>query len=792
MPLETQQPLDRPHIFPPRRDYASLSIKDLLDAREAYHVYLSTVENVLATAVGRYLIHQDDWYADSPPDRPRPRNFARVTSARTLANSVIRPWSWPAVLVFVKKWEKLQNLGDNVVPRNLYLADGRIVPTCVIEAAPDESLPPPVQGPSHVSDLLGGGYSCLRHHQGEDSLGTFACLVRKGGSYYALTNRHVAGGKDEIVRAYIRNSWEPVGVTSDIAVDRQPLSTVFPAWAGSRTLLTLDVGLIRISDITDWTSQVFGIGEIGEIFDATERSVTLDLIGCPVRSFGGSTGVSEGEIRALFFRYESVGGYEHATDVLIGPRRQDDCGRIKNPVVDHPITHPGDSGTLWFYDPPDEEDKPEIDPDLHTAASTAERGVRVRRLRPVAMQWGGERIVLPDRTHSAYALGSFLSTVCRTLDVELVRNWSLGHDEYWGKIGHFAIGWKACDRLAGPLSDLMKANQEQIGFGNETLEQGSEFRVGRKGFVPLADVPDYVWVIAKGTRPYEGIQHFADIDIRDIEGGPSLLSRCVEDPTRMTATTWKEYFDGFAGQGVGPDAGVLPLRIWQIWDAMVSYLKDDKDVLRFVTAAGVLAHYVGDASQPLHCSYLHHGVPPTKKVGRYKYPVLHDSPEYQEYQQTREYKIHGIYEETMLEVDPAGALTGIDQALRGSGKKYKMESGHDAALAVIGLMNDSQERLAPMTIIDADDPEAGPKTRATALWNNSRIRRATIDSIADSVRLLAALWTSAWEVGEGKRIVKSKLVQCDEDDLMAVYRDKRFLPSMSLDEMVKTKKFDPE
>src|SRR4051812_41262744 len=98
MPLETIRPAVQARIFPPRRDYASLSIKDLLDAREANHVYLSTVENVVATAIGRYFIHQDDWYAHNPPDRPRPKGFPRVTAARTLANSLIRPWSWPAVL----------------------------------------------------------------------------------------------------------------------------------------------------------------------------------------------------------------------------------------------------------------------------------------------------------------------------------------------------------------------------------------------------------------------------------------------------------------------------------------------------------------------------------------------------------------------------------------------------------------------------------------------------------------------------------------------------------------------
>ncbi|HET9130515.1 MAG TPA: hypothetical protein VFO86_06195, partial [Terriglobia bacterium] len=497
-------------------------MKDLLDAREAYHVYLSTVENVVATAIGRYFIHQNDWYADNPPDRSRPTGFPRVKSPRTLANSVIRPWSWPAVLVFVNQWKDPNELGDSVVPRTLYLPDGRMVPTCVIEARPDQTLPPAAVGPFHTSDLLGGGYSCLRDHQGEQSTGSFACLVRKGGTYYALTNRHVAGGDGETVRAYIRDQYAPIGKTASYATDRAPMIDVFPSWGEERTLLTLDAGLVRIDDITDWTSQVFGIGEIGEVFDATEQSVTLDLIGCPVRAFGGTTGVAEGEIRALFFKYESEGGYEHVTDVLIGPRRNDDGGRIKNPPVEHPLTHPGDSGTLWFYDPPS---KPRPDShhetDFGEAPAVAEQGLHARRLRPIAMQWGGQRVQSSDGTHSAYALGAFLSSICRSLDVEVLRNYSLGHDEYWGKIGHFAIGWKACDYVSDALSALMKKNQKRIGFPDETIKKGSEFRVGRKGFVPLADVPDYVWVVQKGIHPNEPIQHFADIDIFDIHGGPS-------------------------------------------------------------------------------------------------------------------------------------------------------------------------------------------------------------------------------------------------------------------------------
>ena len=48
MSLQTRRPPVPSRIFPPRRDYASLSIKDLLDAREAYHVHLSILNNVVA------------------------------------------------------------------------------------------------------------------------------------------------------------------------------------------------------------------------------------------------------------------------------------------------------------------------------------------------------------------------------------------------------------------------------------------------------------------------------------------------------------------------------------------------------------------------------------------------------------------------------------------------------------------------------------------------------------------------------------------------------------------------
>ena len=786
MPLQTRRPVARARPFPPPRDFSSLSIRDLLDARDAYHVHLSSLENVSATAIGRFLIHKEDWYLDNPPTKRRPKEVPRITDARTLANSAVRPWSWPAVLVFVRRWRQPSELGSQVVPRTLYLPDGRVVPTCVVLADPDETLPPPAPGPVNVSSLLGGGYAGLRDHQGERSVGTFACLVRKAGSYFALTNRHVAGGETEEVSAVVRGETLVIGRTSNIAVDRLLMTTVFPEWAGSRTYLTLDAGLVRIEDIRDWTSQVFGIGEIGDLFDATAQTVGLDLIGLPMRAFGATSGVAEGEIFALFFRYQSLGGFDYASDVLIGPRA--DAKSAGAP----PLTRPGDSGALWFYDPPRSSAEPEDPDDLGERELPAERreNARARRLRPVAMQWGGQRVLMPDGSTSTFALASFLSTICRNLDVEVVRNWSLGHDEYWGKTGHFAVGWKACDRLSGTLGTLMQRNQARIGFDDDRLGEGSEFRMGRGEYVPLADVPDYAWLLPRGN---EGMQHFADVDIRDINGGTNMLERCHDDPANISATVWKRYFDGFAAAGVGPEPGTLPFRVWQIWEAMVTYLRNG-DVLRFVAAAGVLSHYVGDASQPLHCSYLHHGRPPMRTRNGRKYPVPYQSPQFKEFKKTARAKIHAIYEQQMFEVDAPALLADVNTKLQEAAPAPpNISNGHQAATALIALMHGAHDRLSPTSIINADDPNLGPTARAERLWNNNTIRRATVASIAESVRLLATLWRTAWDQGNGNLLPPTAIRTFSESELENVYRGEHdtFVPSLALDEMVQAGTFEP-
>jgi len=85
-------------------------------------------------------------------------------------------------------------------------------------------------------------------------------------------------------------------VTDASALAKQALTSIFPGYAAPHAFLNLDAGLIRLDDVSQWTSQVYGIGEIGEIFDATETTISLDLIGSPVRAFGG---VSTVELRSF-------------------------------------------------------------------------------------------------------------------------------------------------------------------------------------------------------------------------------------------------------------------------------------------------------------------------------------------------------------------------------------------------------------------------------------------------------------------------------------------------------------
>lgn len=105
-------------------------------------------------------------------------------------------------------------------------------------------------------------------------------------------------------------------------------------WAASAS-----VRVLRGQGAFHWTAQVFGVGELGPVIDLNTDTISLDLIGCPMRAFGAASGELRGEIQGLFYRYRSMGGFDFVADLLIGPRERDVLS-----------TRPGDSGTVWVWD----------------------------------------------------------------------------------------------------------------------------------------------------------------------------------------------------------------------------------------------------------------------------------------------------------------------------------------------------------------------------------------------------------------------------------------------------------
>src|SRR5664279_5327044 len=112
--------------------FSHLSLRDLIEAREMFHAHLINKKNVVATAIGRYLIRLDD-IDDNGKYDPQKKKVAR-----TLDNSVVIDISWPCILAFVDQWEQKEKLisseSTDVVPSCVYMPDGRVVPICVVYA----------------------------------------------------------------------------------------------------------------------------------------------------------------------------------------------------------------------------------------------------------------------------------------------------------------------------------------------------------------------------------------------------------------------------------------------------------------------------------------------------------------------------------------------------------------------------------------------------------------------------------------------------------------------------------
>ena len=263
------------------------------------------------------------------------------------------------------------------------------------------------------------------------------------------------------------------------------------------------------------------------------------MIGENVRAFGAASGELRGTIGALFYRYSTMGGTDYLTDFLIFPRREDRRGTLH-----------GDSGTLWFWE---QVDKERDQPRMHM------------RLRPFAMQWGGQTWMNKGKFNRTghFALGSSLSMICRELGVTLMRDWNTGLPEYWGAVGHYTIGYFACDGLNGKLKKLMEANQEVVSYPLNSIQSSSKINArGPGGFVPLADVPDRLWAHGKMIRgSADKSNHFADMDKPDPGNSNKNLLQLCKDENNIDPEFWRGYYERVGDT----ERGLLPFRVWQFF-----------------------------------------------------------------------------------------------------------------------------------------------------------------------------------------------------------------------------------
>ena len=732
-------------------NFRSLSLRDLLDAREAYHWHLMNKANVVGTAVGAYLIRDAD---DGPAKSPGKSKAKSRRQPRTFQNSSVQDISWPCVLVLVRDWVDASGFGgtdgkfvpQDMVPKTLFMPDGRVVPVCVVQVSPAETQAGAPAGLRWPNSVVGGGFPLTVEAQGERRQASVGCLFTDGHTIFALTNRHVCGRPGTPVSVATRAGSGVIGRASGLQLARLPFTEVYPEFPGLRSYATLDIGLIKIDDVNDWTSAIYGLdAPVGPVADLNEMTLGLQLVDQPVVAFGSHSGLLRGRIKALFYRYKSLGGHDYVADLLIAP----EPGGAQ--------TGPGDSGTVW-----------------HLPVVPAHETLTV--LRPVAVEWGGQALAGAGGQRLNFALATNLAKACDLLDVDLVLEHNDGPTPFWGQVGHYSIATAAIAAVQGKaLSALLSANRERISFVPDQLSADQiRAKLARGDFVELADVPDLVWKklpgrvpggrdIAANTGP-EHPNHYAAID-RPGADGRTLRDICLADKSQVAPSAWQAFYDGIKETDARA-RGLLPLRVWQSFDAIVAALQA-RDIARAVCGMGVVSHYVGDACQPLHGSMFSDGYRDRAAPGTKGWPGR---------------GVHSTFEDKMVDRFSAPLLAAFGPAAKGGagGTVPPIAGGQDAAYAVVTLMDFSARTIPPQELCDRYIELGGgaSKTVVQGLWDSFGGRTATL--MGAGANTLAATWEAALAVS-GVTLPSAETFS--EQALAAIYQDPAFVPSLTLDEI---------
>ena len=140
----------------------------------------------------------------------------------------------------------------------------------------------------------------------------------------------------------------------------------------------------------------------------------------------------------------------------------------------------------------------------------------------------------------------------------------------WGGKGHQSINAAATGLMASPGADFFRANKQAL--------------------KAMATVPDYQWK-SHGNKDNEGPLHFFQWDLYSSRSG-------AQDSSQYGGLG--EMIGRLGGDFVRKN-GMSIWRVEQLYNRLVKALKT-KSWTEAVQMAGVLGHYVGDLSQPMHAT----------------------------------------------------------------------------------------------------------------------------------------------------------------------------------------------
>ena len=341
----------------------------------------------------------------------------------------------------------------------------------------------------------------------------------------------------------------------------------------------------------------------------------------------------------------------------------------------------------------------------------------------------------------------------------------------------------ACDLVKDPkLHRLMRANRLCVSFEWEAIDANGPEKIDASEFVPLANVPDVVWKRSRtagfpaGRSGRENPTHYANLDEPDVNG-QTLLDR-LRAPAGLSVGAFQDYYDDL-GHKQNSERGLLPFRVWQFYDKMVEAV-GDRWILEFVCAAGILAHYVGDACKVLHGSHLFDGDPSRTQQRTVR---KHDGTLESIIERFGK-GVHSDYEDRMINEHIDALMGGVEAVVGQQHAMPPVRGGQGAGFAVVELMRRTRNRIDPMALVEAYDVALqSDRDAPEVLWNE--FGTATRDVTADGCRVLAMLWESAWLEGNGKVINDDLLEAVSANELVALYSDQLFVPSLPLDEVAR-------